>query len=125
MQNFQSTKSKWRRALESKPVLIILALALIFFAWNTIGFMGKMRETAQNRKYAEEKVKELQVKKQQLSSDISRLGTQEGIEASIREKFGLAKPGEGVIVIIDDKNAPVPAPVKKPDFWDFLKNLFK
>jgi cell division protein FtsB len=124
MQNFQSHKNGWRRALESKPALILLTALLLFFAWNVIGFMGKMRETAVNKKLAEEKVIGLEQKKKQLSTEINQLGTQAGVEASIREKFGLAMPGEGVIVIVDNKNTPPPGAPQKSSFWTFLENWF-
>jgi cell division protein FtsB len=73
----------------------------------------------------ENKVIELQKQKEKLSLDIEKLKTDEGVEESIRTKFGLAKEGEGEIVIVEDKN-PSP-PVEKSDggFFSFLKNLFK
>lgn len=106
--------------------MVLLFLLLVFFAWTVIGFMGKLESTAENRRLAQEKVNELKKQKEDLSSEITRLGTQSGVEADIREKFGLAKPGEGVIVIVDDKSASsAEAMPKQSGFWDFLSNLFK
>jgi len=126
MQNFKTQKSKVRKILESKLMLVLLFVALLFFAWNVADFISKSRETSLNRKIAEEKVMELQGKKEKLSTDINRLQTKDGIESSIREKFGLAKEGENVIVIIDDKNKQeTEVEEKDSGFWYFLKNWFK
>ena len=89
----------------SKPVLIFLGILVLLFAWNVFGFIGKMEITRENRKIVENKVAELEREKAKLSADIARLETEEGIEESIREKFGLVKEGESLIVVIEDKNA--------------------
>ncbi len=128
MRNFKTQKRSWRRTLESTPALVLLFLLTIFFVWNIFSFFGKARKTAESKKLAEEKVLELQKQKSDLSSEIGRLGTEAGVEADIREKFGLAKAGEGVIVIVDQKGASAPASLPAQsgwNFWNFLKNLFK
>ena len=50
-----------------------------------VGFWGKMRATAENRHIAKEKIEELKSEQARLTADISRLGTEEGVEESIRE----------------------------------------
>jgi cell division protein FtsB len=110
--------------MQSKPVLILLGFLVLFFAWNILGFWNKMRETAQNKKIAAENVASLQKQKDQLSSEINSLNTEEGKEAFIRENYGLAKQGEEEIVITDNENSP-PTPSTSSGFWGFLKNLFK
>lgn len=86
--------------------------------------MNKMQVTIENRKIAENKVAELEKEKKRLSSDISKLKSQDGVEESIREKFGLAKEGEGMIVVVEDKNPPQTPKQKPGGFFSFLKNLF-
>ena len=126
MRDFQNQKSKWRQVLESKPSLVLLFVLLVFLAWNVVVLYGKMRKTAADKSLADAQVQELEARKKELSADISRLETESGIEASIREKFGLAKEGEGVIVIEDQQNsASVTAVKSSGGFWDFLKNWFK
>src|SRR3989344_7312865 len=100
MRNFQH-KKKRRRIIESPPVLILLAILFLIFAWKMVGFWGKLRATAENRHIAKEKIEELKSEQARLTADISRLGTEEGVEESIREKFGLAKEGEELIVVVE------------------------
>jgi cell division protein FtsB len=124
MRNFQQ-KRNWRNIIESKPVLILLGILILFFAWNILGFWNKMRETEKNKKTAEEEVVSLEQQKEKLSSGLNSLNTDEGKEKIFRENFGLAKDGEDEIVIVEDQNPPIaPAPASS-GFWGFFKNIFK
>lgn len=124
MRNFQQ-KRGWRNIIESWPVIILLCLFLLVFAWGVVGFMGKMSATRENRKLAENKLAELQTEKARLSLDIANLKTERGVEENIREKFGLGKEGEDLIVVVDDQTKPVEAPVEKSWFASFWDKLFK
>ncbi|MEX2052363.1 MAG: septum formation initiator family protein [Candidatus Paceibacterota bacterium] len=104
MRNLQG-KRNYKRFFESWPVLIFLAIATIFFTWQIIDFFGKLRDTRYNRQTAEDRLTALKESKQNLSDSIESLKTPEGIDESIRNKFGLAKEGEGVIIIVEDQNA--------------------
>jgi len=111
--------------MQSKPVLIILGIIILFFAWSVLGLWTRMQDTEKNKKIAEEKIAELNIQKTKLSADINNLKTDEGKERMFRENYGLAKDGEGEIVVVDDKNA---APAEKPassGFFSFFANLFK
>ena len=111
--------------MESIPVLILFGFLILFFIWNILGFWIKMGETSKNKKIAENKVATLKQQKEQLGADIANLQTEEGKEELFRENFGLAKEGENLIVVIEDKNPPAPTPPASSGFWSFLKNLFK
>lgn len=85
-----------------------------------------MQNTRQNRKTVEDKVTALQQQKEKLEAEINSLKTDEGKERFFRENFGLVKDGEGVIMIIEDKNAPkTPPEAKTTGFFSFLKNWLK
>jgi hypothetical protein len=88
--------------------------------------MNKTQETSKNRKILEDKIIELEKSKEKLNSDIIKLKTEKGVEENIREKFGLAKEGEDMILIIDDKNQRVDeAEPESSGFFSFFKNWFK
>lgn len=124
MKSFQP-KRGFRNIIHSRPVLALLGILLLVFAWGVIGFMGKMVATVENRKIAENKVAQLEQEKEKLSSDIAKLKTDAGVEESIREKFGLAKEGEGEIVIVEDKNPPKASDSHSKGFFSFFMNWFK
>ena len=124
MRDFQR-KRGFRNILQSWPVLGLLSVLLVFFAWGIFGFMGKMSTTRENRIIAENKVTQLRQEKEKLSSDIAKLNTEEGVEASIREKFGLAKEGEGLIVVVEDKNPPAEENNFSEGFFSIFTRWFR
>jgi cell division protein FtsB len=101
--DFQNKKTQ-THIFHSWPVLVSLAILLIFSFVGVFSFLMKMRDTSKNRKIAEMKLVELQKSKDKLTSDIESLKTDKGLEENIREKFGLAKEGEGLILVVDEKN---------------------
>jgi len=125
MRNFQK-KEKLRRILQSKPFLVFLGIVILAFIFSMVGFMSKMEETIKNRKIAEDKVAELEKSKETFNSEITKLKTDKGKEEIIRENYPVAKNGENMIVIIDDKNqAGTEKESESGGFFSFLKNLFK
>jgi cell division protein FtsB len=86
-----------------------------------------MMETSKNKNIAEKKVTELKQMKQELSENIASLNTEKGQEESIRDKFGFAKEGEEVVVIVEEKNEKEESEEDEEDgkFMHFLKNWFK
>ena len=123
MRNFQQ-KGRWRNIMQSKIVLILLGIVILIFAWNVLSFWNKMRETEKNKEIVEEKIALLKQQKENYSSEIENLKTDQGKEKFFRESLGLAKDGEGLIIVVEDKNPPV-VPEESSPFWSFLKNLFK
>lgn len=124
MRNFQERGSK--KFWQSWPVLSILTVLLLVFTYNVFVFGGKMQNTRNNRKLAEDKFVQLELQKEKLSNDIAKLNTEEGVEENIREKFGLVKEGEGMIVIVEDEVVEeIPEPSKLSSFFLFFKKLFR
>ncbi len=119
MKSFQQ-KRGFKNIVQSRPVLIFLAILLLIFAWSILGLARKMEMTRENRKVAEGNVAALEKEKGKLSSDISKLQTDEGVEESIREKFGLGKEGEGLIIVVEDKNVPKVKKESPKGFFSFL-----
>ncbi len=124
MVNFQRQRNG-AQILQSKPVLIFFGIVILVFAWSVFGFWNKMQDTAQNKKIVEEKIAELQQQKVKLTADINNLNTDAGKEKIFRENYGLAKPGEDLIVVVEDKNSADASKNSSSGFFSFLKNLFK
>lgn len=98
-------KTRWINFFHSKPVLGILTVLFFLSAWSIIGFWGKMEDTRRNKEMAQEKLLELEQSKAKLESDIAKLETDRGVEEVLRENFGLAREGEGLIVVVEDTRA--------------------
>lgn len=125
MRNFQK-RERLKYIMQSKLFLMFLSIVIFTFIYSMFSFINKMEETGKNRKIVEDKITELEKSKEKLNSDIIKLKTEKGIEESIRERFGLAKDGEGMIMVIDDKNQIKTQ--KEPEsgvFWSVIKSWFK
>src|ERR1035437_9249430 len=123
MRNFQQKKGL-KYYMRSKPVLILLAIIVVLFAWKVIGLTIKLQETYKNKNIEQTKISDLESRKEKLTSDINKLNTDKGKEEIIRENFGLVKEGENVIVIVDDKNQTATPPQLQNSFFSWFKNLF-
>jgi cell division protein FtsB len=69
---------------------------------------------------------ELKKREKMLSSEIERLKTKEGIEEEIRNKFNVVKPGEHLVVIVDDASTSKNETTEKnTGWWESLLGFFK
>jgi cell division protein FtsB len=124
MINFQQ-KRGWRNIVHSKPFLVLFGIGILFFAWSVFGFWNRMQDTEKNKKIIEDKVALLKKQKENISSEINNLNTVEGKEKFFRENLGLAKEGEGLTVVVEDKNSPAVSKPAYSGFWLFLTSWFK
>ena len=65
----------------------------------------KDRESAQSVNNLKAKMATLSDREAQLKAEIARLGTSEGVDTLIKEKFSVSKEGERVAVIVDEPNS--------------------
>ena len=124
MRNFQKKKS-WKNIVQAKPFLILFGIIILIFSWNVFGFWNKMQETRENRKIVEAKVAALKQQKENISAEINNLSTDQGKEKFFRENLGLAKEGEDVTIIVEEKKTPAAPPSKSSGFFSFFTNWFK
>lgn len=111
--------------MRSRPVLALLSILVAFFAWGVISLLSKMTTTINNRRIVENKVAKLQKEKEKLSVDIARLQTADGVESSIREKFGLAKEGENLIIVTEEQDPVANTADQSSGFLSSFWNWFK
>lgn len=124
MRNFQQ-KRMWRNITQSKPFLVIFGVIVLIFSWSVFGFWNKMQETVKNKKIVEDKVAALKQQKENISSEINDLNTDQGKERFFRENLGLAKEGENITIVVEDKNPTVTPKSTSSGFFSFFINLFK
>ncbi len=120
-------KSKDKYRFWHSPLFLgVLFLMIILFAYNTIGLIKKERETNKNKVLVLNKIDELRKREASLNKDINKLNTDEGIEESVRDKFQVVKPGEKMVVIVDENNkTPALSDITVDhSFWGYIKRLF-
>ena len=62
----------------------------------------------------------LEARRASLAATVEGLETGRGKDASLRELYGVAKPGEDVIIVVPKKDLPPPP---EPTFWNRVKDL--
>ena len=80
----------------------ILALAgiTVIASRATWDMYGKFAEAAAARAGAESQLQDLQTRYQKIDSDVKTLSSDRGKEWTLRERYGVARPGEGQISIV-------------------------
>jgi cell division protein FtsB len=83
-------------------VLVAFVILILFLAKGVYDIYGREQESAKLRSDAEQKMRDLEAQKANLSGEVEKLGSEAGVEEKIRSKFNVAKPGENVVLIVDD-----------------------
>lgn len=87
-----------------------LALLLVWLIFLIVGIARK--EEIARHAVADTKVQlaQLDTRKTTLQQNLNELATPRGEEAVLRQTYGVAKPGEEVIIVVPPTDAPPPRP---------------
>ncbi len=99
MFDFQQ-KKKMRDFFYSPIVVGVVALIALYAVYSTWSIYHKLSETERDAERVQLEVLALEARSQKLDADIQSLETSSGVEKQIRSKFGVAKPGEELAVIV-------------------------
>ncbi|MBC7836952.1 septum formation initiator family protein [Acetobacteraceae bacterium] len=69
-------------------------------AWN---MYGRFATASLERQASEQELAALEARNAQVAAAVGNLSSERGVEAEVRERYGVAKPGEGKIEIIRDE----------------------
>jgi cell division protein FtsB len=117
-------KRKLKKILYSKFSIVVLLLVFIFVAKAGYNVYKKQADSYENRIGAEKELNELKARQAALASEIERLGTPEGIEEEIREKYKVAKENENMVIIVEEETK-APKVEKKKGFFSGIKEKLK
>ena len=116
-----------RSILYSPITAGILIVVIIFAAHSTIKVFGTYMTAKKEYAAALDAFTKLQKREASLKAKIEALETERGIEEEIRNKFGFAKEGEEVIVIVEPPTTVATSSTRvahTSNFLGFLKTLF-
>lgn len=86
-----------------RPAVVFLLFLLAALAvYSVLGMYGKYRRAAAARNLAETEQRELAAKHESLAESTERLSTERGQEEELRSRYRAVRPGEELIVIVDD-----------------------
>ncbi len=88
-----------RMALGALGLLALVGVAFVATraAW---GMYGKFAEAAAARAGAEVELRELETRHARIEAEVAALSSPRGLEAEVRERYGVVRPGEGEIAIV-------------------------
>ncbi len=87
----------------SLPTLILLAIIAFILAKGAIRIIVKEDGSRKRVDSLQAEIALNTARIEELKGRINRLGTPEGIEDEIKDKFSVVPPGEYVAIIVDDK----------------------
>ncbi len=88
--------------LARPAVVFLLFLFSVLAVYSVIGMYSKYRKAASARELSEQERAELAEKHAALAESTERLGTPRGQEEELRSRYRAVRPGEELIVIVDD-----------------------
>jgi len=82
-----------------------LALAIVWLLFLILGIYRKEEVARHAAAETQEQLRTLKEREDTLRGNLEELGTERGHEATLRETYGVARPGEEVIIVVPPKEA--------------------
>lgn len=98
---FQERK-KIRKILYSKATLIVLLVTLVFVVRGAWNIYKKAAIARAERDQVAKDLADMEGRTAELRTSLERLRSNHGIEEEVRQKFTVAKPGEDIVVVVDE-----------------------
>ena len=96
-----SNRSIWKRIIWSPFFVVVMFVVVFILIRAVLNMSGKAQLSETRLGQAQNELNKLNERKQELSSKVSILSTEQGMEAEARTRFHAVKEGESVAVIID------------------------
>lgn len=105
-----------RRPLTLREVIVVvlLSIGLVWLVYLNVGIYRKERVAAAAAHGTAAQLTSLQTREKMLQQNVNELSTDRGQEAVLRDTYGVAKPGENVIIVVPPTAASSTAP---QSFW--------
>ena len=113
-----------------KVIIGGIILIVLVVAYNLLGQITDALRSGERLSSQAEAVFKLEVKNRELKKKLSQINSPQFIEQQARDKLGLGKPGETIVIIPEDKlklimGASESAEVRLPNWLGWLKVFFK
>ncbi len=117
-------RQKRRRMLSSNLTIIALCALALLLGKGTWDVYVKERKATELLEQAQIQQKSLNERSEFLESEIALLQNETGVETKLRERFGIARPGEKVIMLVDTEAT---TSLQKEDagFWKKIFSWFR
>ncbi len=116
----QKTKNA-RNTLREYITVAVLSVVIVWLLYAVVGIFRKEEIARHTVHDTQNQLAALTARHDTLQGNIDYLATPRGQEASLRQDFGVAKPGEEVVIIVPPKVVPQPTP---QTFWQRFTGFF-
>ena len=99
---------------------LCLFVVLVFVGRAAWGMYQKFSVASNSREGAELELAELQAQERQVSASVAEFKSERGVEGKLRERYGVARAGEGEITIMRDQNTEDASAYAGDGFWASL-----
>ena len=110
-------KEQWQQGI----LISILLLVTFWLLSLIVGLVGKAQIAVGEAHNAQRQYQALEERKAVLEGNLAALASQRGQDAAIRTAFGVARPGEEVIVVVPSDSK---VPTTTPSWWQRLLDWF-
>jgi len=125
MREFQDRR-RIRRLLHSRYAIGVLVVILALSAQAVWGIYNKYRKSEELSARMGANLSELKTRKQRLEGLNASLGTSEGKEREIRDRFGVVREGERTIIIVEGTSADDGVtPIAPRGWWEAFLDIFR
>lgn len=120
-------KRRIRELLYSKPAIGFLFLLTILLSVSAYNRYEIAEETKERLEAKQAELDALEERADTLETKVRYLEDERGVEEELRSRFDVAKEGEDVIILVDerhgsDEGRPIdPSPEPRPSFFERLK----
>jgi cell division protein FtsB len=102
-------------------ISVLMVLVIVWLGFLIVGIYHKEQVARTTVKETKAELATLEARRKTLAASVQEMQTDRGKEGSLRETYGVAKPGEDVIIVVPKKELPPPP---EPTFWDRVKGFF-
>lgn len=111
---------KWKRII-SFAVLLFVCIVLLRSVYRVYNKKHKVDLALAE---SQQELYEMQNRENELLNLRDRINTKDGLEYELRKKFGVARVGESVVIIVDKDNTKDKNEVSQ-SFWQKIKSFFR
>ncbi len=107
----------------ASPVALLVSFLLFgIVVYSFISVLPKQKRAQEAKKEAKVELEELQHQKDSLEQEIGLLSSDFGVEKALREKFGVVKQGEEIIVLVNNEEEGIDK--EKRGLFGWISRLF-
>ena len=111
-------KKSWFR---SPIVSVVLIICIIWGVFSVINAYNKDDEAVDLRNEQSRQLADLNEKQVQLTTQIANFSSERGIEAEIRNRYRVERPGENLVIVVDNSDTTQVQSQLKPTLWQKIR----